>query len=218
LVLTATAGQSPLVGATGIAADRISFPPRNCIGSFWENPSTQAATTAASVRRDVGKQPDIFARYSVGEFVVPSGQARSAKSNDRQTLVIEKPSGGGLVIQGNPNVIVRSGPTDLAEELNRYFPGGVQVIDPAAVMASRPAEKYRVLPLQAGLIQLVQSGALTRDRSGEFLIQKQMRFPAGLYGGYSVTFLLLRGVPLPEGDPGHSIVISEETGQPVKFK
>jgi hypothetical protein len=92
------------------------------------------------------------------------------------------------------------------------------VIDPAAVMASRPAEKYRVLPLQAGLIQLVQSGALTRDRSGEFLIQKQMRFPAGLYGGYSVTFLLLRGVPLPEGDPGHSIVISEETGQPVKFK
>jgi hypothetical protein len=31
-----------------------------------------------------------------------------------------------------------------------------------------------------------------------------------------VKFLLLRGVPEPDGDPGHSDIISEETGLSLK--
>ncbi|HXJ34551.1 MAG TPA: hypothetical protein VMS22_11020 [Candidatus Eisenbacteria bacterium] len=38
------------------------------------------------------------------------------------------------------------------------------------------------------------------------------RFPAGLAGAQAVSFTLGRGVPMPAGDPGHSCVISEETG------
>jgi hypothetical protein len=34
---------------------------------------------------------------------------------------------------------------------------------------------------------------------------------------HTVKFLLLRGVPLPDGDPGQAVVIAEETGKPVKF-
>jgi Ca2+-binding EF-hand superfamily protein len=223
LALTATAGgsstQTSFVGATGIAADRVSFPPRNCIGSFWEDPSTQSATAAASVRRDVGRQPAIYAKYGVGDFVIPSGQICTANKNDRPALIIEQGAGGGLKIEGsNPNVIVRTGPADPASELSGYFPGGVLVIDPATLVASRVPEKYQVLPYQAGLIQLLQSGALKRAGNGEFLIQEKIRLPAGLYGGYSVKFLLLRGVPKPDGDPGHSTVISEETGRPVEFR
>jgi hypothetical protein len=82
----------------------------------------------------------------------------------------------------------------------------------------RVPEKYQVLPYQAGLIQLLQSGALKRVGNGEYLIQEKIRLPAGLYGGYSVKFLLLRGVPKPDGDPGHSTVISEETGRPVELR
>jgi hypothetical protein len=69
-----------------------------------------------------------------------------------------------------------------------------------------------VLPEEAGLVQLVAAGDIARNRLGEYLIKKKIRFPAGLYGGHSVKFLLLRGVPTPDGDPGHSVVISEETG------
>lgn len=75
-----------------------------------------------------------------------------------------------------------------------------------------------MLPQQAGLIQLVQQGALTQNSSGEFPIHRKIRFPAGLAGAHSVKFLLLRGVPLPDGDPAHSEVVSEETGQPIKFE
>ncbi|WP_175541811.1 DUF2339 domain-containing protein [Polaromonas sp. YR568] len=37
-----------------------------------------------------------------------------------------------------------------------------------------------------------------------YVVIKPMRFPAGLYGAHSVTFLVAAGVPRPEGNPGHS--------------
>jgi len=89
------------------------------------------------------------------------------------------------------------------------------VIAADQVVASTSAEPYEVLPEQAGLIQLVQSGALTQNALGEFLINRKIRFPAGLAGAHSVKFLLRLGVPEPEGDPGHSTVISEDTGAPL---
>lgn len=49
------------------------------------------------------------------------------------------------------------------------------------------------------------------------MINKKIRFPAGLAGAHSVKFLLLRGVPKPDGNPGHSTVISEETGEALRF-
>jgi hypothetical protein len=90
-------------------------------------------------------------------------------------------------------------------------------LDPRRVVASLPVDRYQVLPQAAGLLQLVRSGALAQNRNGEYLIKQKMRFPAELTGSHSVQFLLLRGVPLPDGDPGHSDVISEETGEKIKF-
>jgi len=77
------------------------------------------------------------------------------------------------------------------------------------------AERYEVLPQEAGLIQLVRSGALKQNIGREFLITKKIRMPAGLSGGHLAKFVLLRGVPEPDGDFGHSTVISEETGMPI---
>lgn len=39
-----------------------------------------------------------------------------------------------------------------------------------------------------------------------YVVVKPMRYPAGLYGAHSVTFLVAMGVPRPEGNPGHSRV------------
>jgi hypothetical protein len=102
----------------------------------------------------------------------------------------------------------------------RFSPGGVVAVDPAAVVPPR-AEPYVVLPEAFGLAALVATGDLEL-RSGpyEFLptlyIARPIpRFPAGLYGAESVSFVLGRGVPMPAGNPGHSCVISEETGMPL---
>jgi hypothetical protein len=90
-------------------------------------------------------------------------------------------------------------------------------LDPKRVVAGVAAERYGVLPQEAGLIQLLKSGALTQNRDGDYLIKQKIRFPAELSGAHSVKFLLLRGVPMPDGDPNHCEVISEETGEAIKF-
>ena len=83
------------------------------------------------------------------------------------------------------------------------------------MVASLPVERYQVLPEEAGLNQLMRAGKIAQDRGGEYLIKKKIRFPADLTGAHSVKFLLLRGVPSPDGDSGHSEVISEETGKEI---
>ena len=53
------------------------------------------------------------------------------------------------------------------------------------------------------------SGALLVP--GSYRIVGRMRFPAGLYGAHQATFVLATGVSMPDGNPGHSCVIVEET-------
>jgi hypothetical protein len=56
---------------------------------------------------------------------------------------------------------------------------------------------------------LLELGALAPVAgSSDLEIRRQIRFPAGLYGGFSETFLLPDGVPRPLGQPGHSRVMS----------
>jgi hypothetical protein len=49
----------------------------------------------------------------------------------------------------------------------------------------------------------------------DFLIRKQILLPAALVGRHAAKFLLMRGVPMPEGDPENSLIVAEETGEAV---
>jgi hypothetical protein len=209
-------------GATGLPAERVTvLARRDCIDDFYEVPSADASKTAGAIARETGKTPaGVFGRYDVSEFAVPSGTMQPVADPDKpQVLVIQK-SAGTLTIEGDPRGVVVQTPSlrSLENDLRQFNPGGVVEVDPAAVVARLPVTRYAVLPEQAGLIQLVREGTLSQNRSGEFLIHKKIRFPAGLSGAHSVTFVLLRGIPVPDGDPGHSDVIAEETGQKIKFE
>ncbi len=207
----------PLAGETGLPVERVTFLKRtDCMKPFWEAPSVASAKAAALVTEQVGKAPvKIVAHYNVSAFSVPSGAVESLKDHGsaRWPLIVV-PGVGALHVENNDGgVTVRREPLTPSAELRRYNPGGVVTIDVETVVASLPPEPYIVLPEAAGLKQLVDEGALTVNNEGEYLIHRKIRFPAGLYGGHSVSFLLLRGVPMPEGDPGHSTVVSEETGE-----
>ncbi len=211
--------QIPLVGATGIAAERVTFLGRpGCVSFFTEIPSIKAATAAGVVRRETGREPTVIAgKYKVSGFVVPAGEVITPREDGKTARLVIIKEGGVLRLQGDTgNIVVRSPSDSLASELQTFSPGGVVEVEAKQVVASKAAEPYEVLPQQAGLIQLVQSGALTQNGRGEFLINRKIRFPAELNGAHSVKFLLLRGVPEPDGDPGHSDVISEETGLAIK--
>ena len=48
---------------------------------------------------------------------------------------------------------------------------------------------------------------MKRNDKGAYVVQRQTRFPAGL----SVeTFIVPKGVPMPDGDPVHACVIAED--------
>jgi Ca2+-binding EF-hand superfamily protein len=196
-------GQRPLAGVTGVGKERVVFFNRpNCLPYFYEAPSTGSFQSVGAVRTATGKAPEVTsAVYEVRSFAAPSGAIVSVKKDKNAEPV------------GPANETITNAPnSDAKSDLFRYSPGGVVDIDPQAVVGSVPAQKYEVMPQQAGLVQLLVSGALVRAKGGEYIVKQKTRFPAGLAGAHSVTFLLPTGVPYPEGDPGHSCVVIEETG------
>ena len=44
-----------------------------------------------------------------------------------------------------------------------------------------------------------------------YVVLKPFVYPSGLYGAHSATFLILKGVPKPKGNPGHSAVYDFNT-------
>jgi hypothetical protein len=153
-----------------------------------------------SLRMLIGRTADtVIDRQEVWNLRLPSGELTNpTETEQRKTFPLANSSAA------------RFG--DIRTAFLEHNPGGISEIDPAAVVSPQPVSKYEVLPEQAGLLQLMLDGILSRNRGGEFLIHKAMRFPAGLSGSLK-KFVLLKGVPLPSGDPGHAIVISEETGE-----
>ena len=101
--------QRSLVGATGIAQDKVSFFSKsNCLAHFYEAPSAASLQTAAAIRAGTGKAPGVVAaKYAVTSFNVPSGTTESLRDEKKGPLIIEKTQGTLRVIGNAGNVVVR---------------------------------------------------------------------------------------------------------------
>ena len=171
-----------------------------CLGYFYDPQSPEAVAIRSALEDAVGRNVDVLAgAYSVGTLSLPSATVAGSVA---------------------PPSVAPGFDPDVYQLGLRFNPGGLVEIDPALVVSSQPAEPYEVLPQGFGLSQLVATGAL-EHLGNQFLLDSFRiasaipRFPSGLYGAHSVTFVLGSGVPLPAGSPGHSCVVSEETGLPV---
>jgi hypothetical protein len=176
-------------------------------------PSRQATLAAIAVKIDSGMNPaKVAGIYGLSEVSVPSGAIQGTKRG-KLVIVSKIPV---TVNGGDSNVIIMGDSTATGIDLRRFYPGGVVEIDPKSVVASMPVARYDVLPGRAGLAQLVRAGKL-EVKNGEFLIKQKIRFPAELSNIYQVKFRLLKGVPRPDGNPGDSEVISDDTGARINF-
>ncbi|MGY4477356.1 EF-hand domain-containing protein [Bradyrhizobium sp. USDA 3364] len=211
--------QRSLAGATGLPKDRVSFLGwSSCLSYFDDIPSSPSIRAVGAVREATGRDPSkVLAAHSLASVSLPSGSVETLDRQQNRLTVIK--NSGTLRIDGDAsNIIVRAGPSRARDDLYSYSPGGLVTIDPKSVIASLPVQPYEVFPQEAGLVQLLESGALTQNRHGEYIVQKPMRFPAGLHGAHSVKFLVLRDSPLPQGDPGHSCVTVENQPADPRFK
>jgi hypothetical protein len=123
-----------LAGATGVAADRITFARRaDCLTYFTEVPSGQAAMTAAVVRRDTGKEPSLVGRHHFAEAFVPSGTMHASAGPDRGIVIVNRQGNVQITpsaTNSGTSVVVQTGQSNLRAELMRFYPGGVVHVDP----------------------------------------------------------------------------------------
>lgn len=199
---------APRVGVVGVPKAKVSFTTRtNCLRYDGDKNDGGPAALAATLGREV----DVSAvTYGLALASLPSGKvSNNATFANAREAPKDSPAAA------------------MWEEMRRFSPGGVIEIDPRSVVSNLPAAKYQVLPQQAGLAQLIEEGALTPTATAKALeiengdikrstvirglrINRQITFPAGLNGAHSVNFVLGRGVPKPNGSPGHSCVMSED--------
>ncbi|MDA7949205.1 MAG: EF-hand domain-containing protein [Hyphomicrobiaceae bacterium] len=214
-------------GSVGIPADKVTFlASGSCFRHFRNGTSGRARIAKAVVEGALKRNVDaVVGIGEVSNMHLPSGTQAN----------INKPMGPTVETAGGKKfVISKDGVKPLSEvmpkglepptkvdkktwaELHRFNPGGIVQLDAKNVIGNGEVEKYEVMPQQAGLVQLMQEGAIRRLNDGFYLIEKPIaRYPAGLGGAHSVKFLLGKGVPQPPGKPGHSCVVSEENGKPL---
>ncbi len=173
-------------GATGVRADRIEFG-RRCFDP--ESIYRQTASAAESVRNVFGQLPDALG----GAYQL----WRARIDNDISVLPAPR--------------IERRFDAE-SDQLYRFHPGGLSWIDPARVSSNVPVGRFRVLPQEAGVRQLVMSGALERaTRADAALWEEQARSRGAVnprgphslsYGVYRVT----RPIEIPAGLCGAHLI------------
>jgi len=197
--ITPARGPGVPAGAVGIAKDRISFADAGKCGTFWVNMNQRYPDLVRERGKLLfGRAPDALLQAAeLGTLHLPSGQVtpRPEKAVWSKTIQFDE-SNAELGL--------------MRRVVLRFYPGGVVDFAPESVVAGQAVALYEVLPEAAGLLQLTIQGALVRNAKGEYVVQRPMRFPAGLAGGHAVRFLVPKGVPRPTGDPGHSRVVIED--------
>jgi len=211
-----------LVGATGVEANKVHFLPNKCMHYFKNREEAKLAGEA--VEHYLGRKPDVVAGAEhVNGFSAPSGAIEQISAGRSPLQVF------GRRMMELLGLRARLNPAEeyLQNDMDLFTPGGVMQVDAKSVVSQQPASPYRVLPAEAGMLQLLHQGDISPgDQDGEsfrigqgvfknynFVINRPIQFPAGLYGGHLRHFILAPGVPLPTGNVGHSCVKSQTTGQ-----
>lgn len=196
---TSARGGFAAAGVAGIRRDRVTILRGHCLATFSDASSSDAARDSGTIRASTGRRPDaIFASHYIRELALPSGEITYVRPD---THPPERPVPPGF------------DPYRWGETLT-YWRGGVVAVDPRDVVGPAGVEAYVVMPAQAGLAQLIDSGAIERDaESDTFRILRPIpRLPSDLSGSYS-HFVLVPGVAVPPGDLGRSCILVRETGE-----
>ncbi len=203
-------------GVIGLSKKTVSFiEPRSCGTPASSTKDGKAAVLRGLVNKALGKEVDTLIAYKkLGDVAVPAGTLGTKSKTDIEGPMISTPSGDIYIKDGKPVPVEQDGLTFSSLAFVTNYPGGIIELDAEDVVSPGSAENYEILPVQAGIAQLTESGHLTKTPDGYYMIEKTFEhFPAGLAGAHSTKFILKKGVEMPSGGVGHSSVLSEETGE-----
>jgi hypothetical protein len=204
-------GDLPRVGVIGLGRATIHFVTRRDCFS-WARPDLRPHGDDAErlvslvLQTMLGRAPDLMLDSTQGNFWTTI--ARYDLPSGARHFNAVYPGARSLPQEGPSAIIWR--------DLLRLAPSGVVDIDPAAVLSPVPAQRYEVLPGEAGIAQLldqgvleaiewrnalkegdrVQLGGIGDDKIGQpgyfraplgFRIVKPMRFPGGSVSIFSIA-------------------------------
>lgn len=217
-------------GVLGVEENAITFvTPESCIQRFATRLGLAAETALALLSDHIGKPvDDVALSYMLNHIKIPSGQideVRRSETVERYDNQIEFSlrdarylmSSAGvqrLDTNGAPIAAVSSDQRTI-QQMMQFYPEGVTEVRIKDLVASSEVESYEILPNAGGLLQLIADGRLKMLEESEpgdesyLLLSPIPRFPGGMYGSHSVTFIIPNGVPMPAGLSGHSIIRAE---------
>ncbi|CTQ59719.1 hypothetical protein [Roseibium album] len=211
-----------MAGATGLSGAKATFvSSSNCISHVTEKESVRSIRAWLQSTDLVGTSTvEIHGHSTIHELALPSGEysdqpPKTARDGKKFSYVA---SAVGVSENSDHSPAVRqlmagSVNRQLMQILLRFNPGGVVSIAKEAVSSDVEARYYELLPIEAGLAQLVAAGKLEPVRFGHrdvYRVLDAIRVPSGLAGSQSVSFILPEGVAQPTGNPGNSMIVPEE--------
>ncbi|WP_051618541.1 hypothetical protein [Hyphomonas johnsonii] len=205
--------EGPGVGVAGLPSKKVSALTADACGGAYSYTQGEAMAQLEKLR-SVLRRPDllVIGLDSLGTANAPSGTPGPGNRAGAGPMI--EGGGGTYVIQdGKPKRINKRGRNFPDRQFKRFYPAGVVMLDPGAVVSTRPVAVYDVLPGQAGLLQLLGAGLITFRPDGAYLIEGSIPgIPTGLAGAHRVDFVLKDGAPKPKGNIGHSSLFDEMTG------
>lgn len=180
-------------GVAGLPRSKVAIAEPRCPGYFKGDGGQEQEAAEAVVRRATGRKPDaMFGSYSVRAVALPSGTLTKAERDKAP--------------------VPRGFDAAMWREAVRFWPGGLVAVDPRQVVARTRVKRYRVLPSQMGLAQLLGSGAIQRTANGRALriVRPIPHLPPSMGGAHSATLILAEGVKMPPGNPVHACILNEE--------
>lgn len=222
-------------GVTGVPARIVRFSRGASCSLPFNFYDGRKLETDVPVLAMFGRRPDgIGADYGLYRAIVHNAGVTIDRSRIRSGEDV-------LILANHPREPVfphsgGDGPSTLEQEFDKLFPAGIANIEPDEVVASGPVERYEVLPMTAGALQLERSGALIpatasdvrrwKDRAiisghvradqitdldfnSAYRATRPIRIPAGLCGGYLMTFFI-PSRDYVKGDPCHSNIYVDD--------
>jgi hypothetical protein len=209
------------VGAVGIDKSKVVFlDTGGCFKSFYKTDSAETIKAKVIIENLADRPVDVMlGQYEPTVAALPSGEGLRPQNDgqdDDVAAALVARAGAEHFTVGETGKLVplrrgaSSSPTE--SDLLQYNPFGLMVFKPEEIVTEAKAEAYSVLPEHAGLLQLQGEGKIefVPGNRGMWKVKAQIRYPAGLGGALSTSFFISKGVPVPEGNPGHSCVFSEQ--------
>jgi hypothetical protein len=205
-------GGKPLVGVIGVSPDRIRFTAhKGCLVPVSETTMKDGSAQEMAALLLGRAADEIGGEQSAATFHAPPVM-HFGDAPGRNAIKLPK---------GGPGEV-------LWREIEEEYPAGIAHIDVNSVISAHQVKRYSVLPGRAGIAELVDAGALTIagvsrgiringtdmkpfTSPDKFRINEKIRLPAGAVG----TFILPRGIPVPDGDVSQACVLSEADMKPV---